>query len=103
MIREGREVRSWTEYILGTDHCLLGNVSVRDPRHNSDHYMVLGCLHSTFLKEHTRYLGGRKKPPLRPPNELTREDIIFTALWGGIMKPRAQESRKNAWISATTW
>ena len=42
MIQTGREVRSRTDYILGTDHGLFWNVSVRDPRHNSDHYMVLG-------------------------------------------------------------
>ena len=42
MIREGREVRSRTDYILVTDRILFGNVSIRDPRHNSDHYMVLG-------------------------------------------------------------
>ena len=34
MIREGREVRSWTDYIMGTDRRLFENVSVRDPRHN---------------------------------------------------------------------
>ena len=60
MIREGREVRSRTDYIPGTDLCLFGNVSVRDPRHNSDHYMVMGCLHSASLMEHFRYIGGRK-------------------------------------------
>ena len=27
MIRDGREVQSWTDYILGTDHSLFGNVS----------------------------------------------------------------------------
>ena len=59
MLRKGREVRSRTDYILGTDHRLFGNVSVRDPRHNSDHYMVLGCLHSASLTDHKRYLGGR--------------------------------------------
>ena len=42
MIREGMEVRSRTDYILGTNRCLFGNLSVWDPRHNSDHYMVLG-------------------------------------------------------------
>ena len=31
MIQEGREVRSRMDYILGTDLCLFGNVSVRDP------------------------------------------------------------------------
>ena len=53
MLQKGREVRSRTDYILGTDRRLFGNVSVRDPRHNSDHYMVLGCLHSASLTEHT--------------------------------------------------
>ena len=49
MIRAGRVVRSRTDYILGTYHRLYWNVSVRDPRHNSDHYMVLGCLYSAPL------------------------------------------------------
>ena len=42
------------DYILGTDLSLFGNVSVRDPRHNSDHYMVMGCPHSASLKDHTQ-------------------------------------------------
>ena len=57
MIWEGKEVRSRTDYILGTDRCLFWNVSARDPMHNSDHYMVLGCLRSAPLSEHSRYLG----------------------------------------------
>ena len=43
--RGGREVRSWTNYILDTDGCLLQNVVVWDARHNTYHYLVLGCLH----------------------------------------------------------
>ena len=71
MIREGKEVRSRTEYILGTYRRLFGDVSVQDPRHNSGHYMVLGCLHSTPLRENIRYLGGCKRLPLRPSIALT--------------------------------
>ena len=52
MIREGREVRSCTDYILRTYRRLFG-------MHNSDNYMVLGCLHSAPLREHARYLRGR--------------------------------------------
>ena len=74
MIRVGREVRSRTDYILGTDFRLFWNVSVQDPRHNSDHYMVLGCLYSAPMREHSSYLEGRKRPPLRPPTAPTRED-----------------------------
>ena len=54
MIRKGREVRSRTDYILGTDRRLFGNVSVWDTWHNLDHYMVLRCLPSASLTEHKR-------------------------------------------------
>ena len=37
MIQKKREVRSPTDYILGTDIRLFRNVAVRDPWHNSDH------------------------------------------------------------------
>ena len=80
MLRKRREVPFWTYYILGTDFRLFGNVSFRDPWHKSDHYMVLGCLPSASLTEHKRYLGGRKKLPLKPPTEPTREDEFFAAL-----------------------
>ena len=80
MLRKVREVRSRTGYILGKDRRLFRSVVVRDPRHNSDHYMVLGCLPSAAPTEHTRYLGGRKRWPARPPREPTRTDQLFTAL-----------------------
>ena len=80
MVREGKVVRSRMDYILGKDRRLFWNVSVQDPRHNTDHYMVLGCLHSAPKREHARYLSGRKKLSLRPPAKPTREDSIFAAL-----------------------
>ena len=103
MIWEGMEVRSWTDYNLGTDFRLFANVSVREPRHNSDHYMVLGYVHSASLREHARYLGGSNRLPLRPSTEPTREDRIFAALQRAVPKPQAQEAWKNSWILATTW
>ena len=103
MIRAGREVRSRTDYILGKDFRLFWNVSVRDPRHNSDHYMVLGFLCSAPLREHSRYLGGRKRIPLRQPTAPTKEDGIFAALQRAVSKPQAQDTRKNAWILEATW
>ena len=74
MIREEREVQYYTDYILGTDQPLFEKVSVRDPMHNSDHYLVLCCLKSSSMKKNMWYLGGQKKPPLHPPTTLTRED-----------------------------
>ena len=88
---------------MWTDRRLFGNVCIRDPRHNSDHYMVMCCLNRASLREHARYLGGRKRLPLLPPNAPMREDIIFAALRRAVLKPRSQESRKNAWILATMW
>ena len=89
MLQNGREVRSWTDYILGTDRRIFGNISVRDPRHNSDNYMVMGCLPSASLTEHKRYLGGRKNWPLRPPAKPTREDKSFAALRRAVPKAKA--------------
>ena len=95
MVREGKVVRYRTEYILGTDRSLFWNVSVRDPRHNTDHYMVLGCLRCAPEREHAKYLTRRKKLPLQPPTEPTREDGIFAALRRAVPKPHARERRMN--------
>ena len=50
MVWLGREVRSQTDYILGTYCCIFRNVSVQYPRNNLDHYLVLGCLRSARLR-----------------------------------------------------
>ena len=103
MVREGKVVRSRTDYILGTDRSLFWNVSLRAPRHNTDHYMVLGCLLSAPEREHAKYLTGRENLPLQPPTEPTREDGIFAALRRDVPKPHARELRTNEWISEETW
>ena len=95
MVQEWREVRSRTDYILGTDHRLFWNVSVRDPRHNSDHYLVLGCLRGDPLREHYEYLGRRKRLPLRAPTTPTREDRLFAALRRAAPKYKARDTQKT--------
>ena len=50
MVMLGRELRSRTDHILGTDHRLFKNVSVWDPSHNSDHNMIMGYLRSAPLR-----------------------------------------------------
>ena len=103
MVREGKVVRYRTDYILGTDQSLFWNVSVRDPRQNTNHYMVLGCLCSAPEREHAKYLSGRKKLPLRPPADPKREDGIFEALRRDVPKTNARERRMNYWIYEDTW
>ena len=65
--------------------------------------MVLGCLHSSPLREHTKYLGRCKRLPLRPPTTPLMEDGLFVALRGSIPNPKSREARENVWISAATW
>ena len=57
VVQLGREVRSRTDYILGSDRQIIQNVAVRDPRHNSNHFMVMVCLCGASPREHSRYLG----------------------------------------------
>ena len=64
--------------------------------------MVLGWLRIASLREHTEYLRRRTRPPLRPLTTPTREDKIFADPRRAITKPKARESRKNAWISEDT-
>ena len=96
-------MRYRTDYILGTDSSIFRNVSVRDPWHNLDHYMVLGCLTSAALMEHKWYLGGQKKLPLRTPTEPMREDDTFAALRMAVRTARPREVRRNNWISTEMW
>ena len=103
MVQAGREVRSQTDYILGTDFCLFRNVTVRDPWRNSDHYLVLGCLHSPPLMGILRVLGRSKQLPLRPPTTQTREDGFFADLHRTVLNPKTREARKKVWISEATW
>ena len=41
--------------------------------------------------------------PLRPPKDPTKEDDAFTALQRAVLKSKAQEARRNKWISAEKW
>ena len=90
---------------MGSDHQIIQNVAVWDPRHNSDHFMVMGCLRGASPREHYRYLGSRKRLPLLPPVRQTRTqaDKIFSELQRAVPKSDKQTARHNTWISAETW
>ena len=88
MVSLGREVRYWMDYILGKDRRLFSNVSTWEPRKNSDHYMILGCIRTATLREHTKYLGRRTRLTLQPPTTPPMEDKHFVTLCWVIPKPR---------------
>ena len=102
MVREGKAVRSRTDYILGTDRSLFRNEAVRDPRHNSDHYMVMGLLRGGTGWEHAKYIAGRRRIPMKPPKRPTQEDELFGDLRLAVLKPQPREQHQNAWISEET-
>ena len=68
-----------------------------------DHYMVLGCLTSAPLSEKKRYLGGRKRWPVRPPVKPTSTDELFADLRIAVPRAKPREARRNALILAETW
>ena len=75
MVQLGMEVRSRTDYILGTDYCLFRNVAIRDPQHNSDHYLVLVLLRSAPQGNTLSILGGAHGSPSGPqPPQQGRTD-----------------------------
>ena len=90
-------------YILWIYRLLFWNVSVLDPRHNSDHYFFFECLHSTPQREHSEYLRRSKWIPLRTVTTPTREDGLFASLQRAVLKPKAIEARKKLWTSETMW
>ena len=95
MVREGRVIRSRTDYLLGTDRSLFRNVAVQDPRHNSDHFMVVRHLRSATDRDHAFYIKGRRKMPLKPSTVPTREDELFGALRRAVPKLHEQDKHKN--------
>ena len=103
MVRLGRDMQTWLDYILGTEHHHFRNLSVRYPIHNSDHYMILGYLRSANLREHTKYLERCTRLPLRTPTILMREYGLYDALQRVIQKTKAWEAQNNSCILEDTW
>ena len=104
VVMQGGVVRSWTVYILRSDRQIFQNVDGWDPRHNSDHMMVLGCLHRASLRKPLCYLGCRTRPPLRPPGRqgMIWADKVFAEFRRTVQKPYKQVSHHNLCILAET-
>ena len=79
MLHGGQEVRSWTNYILGTDRRIIRNMGVWDARYNTDHHLVLGCLRGATHVAHSQYLGTRTLFPIRKAEDPGRGQPSF--LW----------------------
>ena len=98
-------MRSRIDYIFGYDRQIIQNVAVRDPRHNSNHFVLMGCLCGASPRKNLRYLGRWMRLLLRLPGRQTRmwADKIFAKLRSAIPKPDKQAVRHNLWILEDTY
>ena len=103
MQRGGREVSSWTDYIMDTYSHLLQNEAVQDVQHNTEYYLVLGCLSGAKPATHLRYQGKRVHFPIRTPAPPGKVDRMFAKIQGAIPSPPRQERHHTDWISPDTW
>ena len=78
-------------------------MAVQDARHNTDHYLFLGCLCRAAPATHPCYLGRRTRFPIRPPKTQDRLDRMFAELRRAIPRPPRQECYRQACISSETW
>ena len=101
---QGRVVRSQTDYILGSVRRIFQNVAVQEPRHNYDHFMVMGCLCGASPRE-TLLTSGAGHTPFTPPGRQirTRADKLFAKLWRAVPKTDKRTVQHNSWIAAETW
>ena len=98
MVQQGREVRSRMDYILGYDRRIFRNVAVRYLRHNSDHFLVMGCLHgapqgSTHATSGGRCVSLSDCQDVRQGRGWTRCFPIFVAPCQSRMKGRCTTTR----------
>ena len=82
-----KEVRPQKDYILRTDHRLFQNVAAQEPRHNTDHYLILGFLCGTTLRDHQRYLISRILILFHTPRRTSLEYTLFAELCRVASKP----------------
>ena len=83
-----QEVQSRTEYILVTEHLLFQNIYGWNPLDNSDHYMVLGCLHGATQQVQSHYLWQIRRSP--PPLSMVTNPVgplVYRTDAGGSQAP----------------
>ena len=78
-------------------------MAVWNARHNTDRYLVLGCLHGAASAAHLRYLGKRTRFPIKPRTNSNGVDSLFAELQGKVPNPPWRERLCQAWISSETW
>ena len=78
-------------------------MSVQDSRHNTDHYLVIGCLCGAAPSYHSHYIGKWKQFLMKLPNIPGGVDRLFAELRGGIPKLPQWERPYHVFILMKTW
>ena len=75
-------------------------MAIRDPMHNYNHFMVMGCLRGSFQRDHSRYLRQRTRPLLTITGSQVgkRADNIFAEFWSAVPNPDIRAAHHNSWI-----
>ena len=91
--------------MLGSNHRIFHNVSVWDPRHNSDHFVVMRCLRGASPREHLCYLMQQTRLPLKLLGIQTRNqaDTLFAELRSAVPKTYKRVVCQNLRIAEETW
>ena len=93
------------DYILANDRRIVWNYSLRQPRFDSDHLMLVIRIRTGNVQRHKAYLKARKRFPLPPVKQpLTLADSLLLELKKFVPKPTRDEKRKyRPWVSPETW
>ena len=102
MLCRGREVQSWTDYIMVTDRRLIHNMLVWDAWHNTYNYLVLGFLRRSTPTKHLQYLVRQRIFPIYLKKAPGGVDRMFSEIWWGIPKPPHLDLPHQVWISPET-
>ena len=100
--REGRYIRSVTDYILAQHPLEFSRWAIKTPRHNSDHRAIVVELGVNSRREHSKYCQ-RHEYPIHSVKPLCRIDQMFEDLCASCDLTTPQDHRDNSWISQDTW
>jgi len=100
--RQGRYIRSTTDYILAERPLEFRRWAIKIPRYNSDHRAIVAELTVCSRREHRRY-SQQREYPISFSHPLRRIDQMFEDLCKFCEPPEPHDHRDNSWISQEAW
>jgi hypothetical protein len=101
--REGRYIRSTTDYVLAQQPLEFTRWAIKTPRYNSDHRAIVVELTVNSRRQHLRYANSRRQFPIHPIRPLCRIDQKFEDLCTYCEQSNPVDHRDRSWIHQETW